>query len=191
IYFVAGKLSLHLAFLHKSASPVWPPAGIALAVLLLLGCRMWPAIFLGAFLVNITTAGNISTSLGIATGNTVEAVVGAWLINRYAGGIRVFDRPQDVFKFALAAVISTVVSPSLGVSSLALGGFAEWANYGAIWATWWLGDAAGDLVVPSLILLWSLKSERHWNRRDAVEVGVLLLLLFVLSEVVFGGWNSV
>ena len=193
IYFVAGKLSLHLAFLHRSASPVWPPAGIALAVLLLLGYRTWPAIFLGAFLVNVTNApstGSILTCLGIATGNTLEAVCGAWLINRYAGGTHVFDRPQGVFKFALAAILSTLISPIFGVTSLALSGLAGWANYAAIWATWWLGDAAGDLVVTPLILLWGSKSERRWSRRDAVEVGVLLLLLFVLSELIFGGWNS-
>jgi integral membrane sensor domain MASE1 len=76
IYFVAGKLGLMLASLHASASPVWPPAGIALAALLLLGYRAWPAIFVGAFLVNVTTAGNVATSFAIATGNTLEALVG-------------------------------------------------------------------------------------------------------------------
>src|SRR6266513_4456268 len=96
IYFIAGKLALTLASLHASASPVWPPAGIALAVLLLFGYRTWPAIFLGAFLVNYTTAGNIATSIGIATGNTLEAVFGAFLLNRFADGVRVFDRPQGV-----------------------------------------------------------------------------------------------
>src|SRR5205085_8986292 len=101
IYFFAGKLSLHLAFLHASASPVWPPAGIALAALLVLGYRMWPAIFVGAFLVNLTTLGNIFTSFGVATGNTLEALCGAWLVNRIAEGTKVFDRPLNVFKFAL------------------------------------------------------------------------------------------
>ena len=188
IYFIAGKLGLKLAFLHASASPVWPPAGIALAALLLLGYRVWPAIFVGAFLVNATTAGNIATSLGIAAGNTLEAVCGAWLVNRFAGGTRVFDRAQDVFKFALAAMLSTLVSPTLGVTTLALGGFAAWASYGSIWTTWWLGDTAGDLVVAPLILLWSIPSTQRWSRRDAGEVGILLLLLFVLGETVFGGW---
>src|ERR1700732_15529 len=156
IYFIAGKLSLHLAFLHRSASPVWPPAGIALAVLLLLGYRKWPAIFLGAFLVNVTNApstGSILTCLGIATGNTLEAVCGAWLINRYAGGTHGFDRPQGVFKFALATILSTLISPVFGVTSLALSGLAGWANYTAIWATWWLGDAAGGLGGAPLPLL--------------------------------------
>src|SRR5438132_10197637 len=149
IYFVAGKLGLMLASLHASASPVWPPAGIALAALLLLGYRAWPAIFVGAFLVNVTTAGDVATSLAIASGNTLEAVCGAWLVNRFAGGTTVFDRPQGVFKFALAEVFSTVIGPAFGVTSLALAGFADWTNYGAIWLTWWRGDTTGDLLIAS------------------------------------------
>src|SRR5216110_3685584 len=86
VYFIAGKLGLMLASLHASASPVWPAAGIALAALLVLGYRVWPAIFVGAFLVNLTTAGNVATSFAIATGNTLEALAGAWLVNRFADG---------------------------------------------------------------------------------------------------------
>src|SRR6266446_6502429 len=191
VYFIAGEFGLMLASLHASASPVWPPAGIALAALLLLGYRAWPAIFVGAFLVNITAAGNVATSLAIASGNTLEAVCGAWLVNRFAGGTTVFDRPQGVVKFALAAVVSTIISPAFGVTSLALAGFADWTNYGAIWLTWWLGDTTGDLLIAPLIILWSIPSKRRWNRREAVEVGILLLLLFVLSEAVFGGWLTI
>src|SRR6266513_740398 len=191
VYFVAGKLGLMLASLHASASPVWPAAGIALAALLVLGYRAWPAIFVGAFLVNVTTAGDVATSLAIASGNTLEAVCGAWLVNRFAGGTTVFDRPQGVVKFALAAVVSTVIGPAFGVTSLALGGFADWANFAAIWMTWWLGDTTGDLLIAPLIILWSIPSKRRWNRREAVEVGILLLLLFVLSEAVFCGWLTI
>ena len=193
IYIVVGRFSLELASLHKSASPVWPPAGIALALLLLLGYRMWPAIFLGAFVVNIInppSVGSVLTCLGIAVGNLLEAVCGAWLINRFAGGTRVFDRPQGVFKFALATIVSALVSPTFGVTSLVLAGLADWANYGVIWSTWWLGDAAGALVVAPLILLWSMKSGREWKRREVIEVAFLLFLLFVLAQLVFGGWNS-
>ena len=191
VYFIAGKIGLMLASLHASASPVWPSAGIALAALLVLGYRAWPAIFVGAFLVNVTTAGNVATSLAVASGNTLEAVCGAWLVNRFAGGTTVFDRPQGVFKFALAAVVSTIISPAFGVASLALAGFADWANYGAIWLTWWLGDTTGDLLIAPLIILWSVTSKRRWNRKEAVEVGILLLMLFILSEVVFGGWLTI
>jgi len=191
VYFIAGKFGLMLASLHASASPVWPAAGIALGALLVLGYRGWPAIFIGAFFVNLTTAGNVATSLAIASGNTLEALCGAWLVNRFAGGTTVFDRPQGVFKFALAAAVSTIIGPAFGVSSLALASFADWANYGAIWLTWWLGDATGDLLIAPLIILWSIPSKRRWNRREAVEVGILLLLLFVLGEAVFGGWLTI
>src|SRR2546429_3243386 len=190
-YFIAGKLGLMLASLHASASPVWPPAGIALAALLLLGYRAWPAIFIGAFLVNVTTAGNVATSFAIATGNTLEALVGAWLVNRFAGGTNVFDRLQGVFKFALAAGISAIISPAFGVTSLGVAGFADWADDGAIWLTWWLGDVTGDLVFTPLVLLWSVASKRRWNKKEAAEVGALLLLLVLLSAVVFGGWPAV
>ena len=191
IYLIAGKIGLHLASLHASASPVWPPAGIALAAILLLGYRAWPAIFVGAFLVNLTTAGDIATSVAIATGNTLEAIAGAWLVNRFAGGKNVFDRPQGVFKFALAAAISAVLSPVFGVTSLALDGFADWTNYGAIWVTWWLGDVTGDLIFTPLVLLWGIRWKLTWKKEEAVEVGVLLLLLTLLSAVVFGGWLEI
>ncbi len=188
IYFVAGYFFLKLAVINPSASPVWPPAGIALAALLVLGYRVWPAIFIGAFFFNITTAGNIFTSFGIAGGNTLEALCGAWLVNQFAGGTQVFERPQNVFKFALAALISTMVSPSLGVTSLALGGFAQWSSYWQVWLTWWLGDTSGILVGTPLLVLWSVTAtQRKWNRAQAIEVSVLLLLLVVLAEIVFGG----
>src|SRR5512143_2450910 len=79
VYVLAGKVGLSLAFVHASASAVWPPTGIALAALLMLGYRAWPAVFAGAFVVNVTTAGSVATSLGIAAGNTLEGVVGAYL----------------------------------------------------------------------------------------------------------------
>jgi integral membrane sensor domain MASE1 len=191
IYFIAGKLGLMLASLQASASPVWPPAGIALGALLLLGYRAWPAIFIGAFLVNVTTAGNVATSFAIGTGNTLEALVGAWLVNRFAGGINIFDRAQGVFKFALVAALSSIIGPAFGVTSLGAAGFADWAQYGAIWLTWWLGDATGVLVFTPLIVLWSVASKPCWNTKEAAEVGALLLLLALLSGVVFGGWSAV
>src|SRR3989441_12626560 len=86
IYLIAGKLGLRLAFVNPSATAVWPPAGIALAALLVLGYPVWPAVFFGAFLVNIITAGSLPTSVGIAMGNTLEALPGCYLVNRFAHG---------------------------------------------------------------------------------------------------------
>lgn len=191
IYFVVGKFGLVLASLHASASPVFPSAGIALAAILVLGYRVWPGIFIGAFLVNVTNAGDIATSLAIATGNTLEALAGAWLVIRFAGGKNFCGRPQDVFKFALVAATSTIISASFGVTSLAVAGFADWTHSGAIWLTWWLGDATGDLVFTPLVVLWSIGSQRGWSKKEATEVGVLFLLLVLVTSVVFGGWLQI
>jgi signal transduction histidine kinase/CheY-like chemotaxis protein len=188
VYFLAGKLGLRLAFINASASPVWPPSGIALGAILVLGYWTWPAVFAAAFLVNLTTAGSVATSAAIGLGNTVEAVFGAWLVNRFAGGTRVFERPQDVFKFAFAALTSTLISPSIGLTSLALGGFADWSRYWAIWSTWWLGDGTGDLIFAPVVILWGINRRHRWSARNDTEVALLLLLLVALAEVVFGGW---
>src|SRR5206468_10767597 len=114
-----------LAFLNASATAVWPPTGVALAALLLFGYRLWPGILAGAFLVNLTTAGTVLTSAGIALGNALEALVGAWLVNRYAGGASPFDRARVFFRFVLlAGLVGPAVSATCGVTSLFLGGLA-------------------------------------------------------------------
>src|SRR5436190_2242495 len=82
-----------------SFSAVCAPTGIALAPLLLLGFRVWPGTLLGAFLVNLTTTGGIPSSIGIAAGNALEALAGAWLVLRFANGRRAFERPRDFFKY--------------------------------------------------------------------------------------------
>src|SRR5262249_56115872 len=97
--------------------------------------------------------GSVLSSLGIASGNTLEALVGAALVEAFAGGAAAFDRAQDIFKFVVAALLSTTVSATFGVTTLALTGDARWADFAPIWLTWWLGDAAGDLVVAPFLLL--------------------------------------
>jgi len=189
VYFGAAKLGLKLAFVHASATAVWPPTGIAMAAFLVLSYRVWPGIFLGAFLANITTAGSVATSIGIATGNTLEGLLGAYLVNRFAHGRNTFDRPRDIFRFTvLAGIESTAVSATFGVTSLCLGGFANWSGYGAIWLTWWLGDAVGALTVAPLLVLWITKPRIRWNRRQLFEAGLLLFALILVALAVFGGW---
>src|SRR6266436_3770142 len=188
VYFAAGKLGLKLAFVNASATAVWPCTGIALAAFLILGYRVWPAILAGAFLVNWTTAGSVATSLGISSGNTLEGVVGCYLVTRFAGGQHSFERAHDVFKFGfLAGMVSTTVSATIGVTSLALGGFAEWAMYGPIWCTWWLGDAVGAVVVTPLALLWRENPRLEWTRKQMLELAFLFPGLFLTGWIVFGG----
>jgi len=188
IYVLTGKLGLDFAFLHSSASPVWPPAGIALAGFLLLGPRIWPVIFVGAFLINISTAGSVGTSLAIALGNTLEGVLGAELVNRFAGGQNALDRIRDILLFVvLAGFLSTTVSATIGVTSLALGGFAPWSGYGSIWLTWWLGDAAGDLIFAPLVLLWSRQPGLGALRARWAEALLLGATVLGMGLLVFGG----
>lgn len=138
--------------------------------------------------MNITTDGTVATSIGIATGNTLEGLVGAYLVNRFAPGLDVFDHPQDVLKFTvLAGLLSTTISATFGVTSLALGGFADWASYWAVWLTWWLGDAAGALIVTPLGMLWWANPRLQSNRRQSYQAACLLFFLGAVGLVIFGG----
>src|SRR4051812_44661753 len=97
VYVITARIGLSLASLNPSATPVWPPSGIAIAMTLILGSWIWPAIAAGAFVTNLLTAGPVLTSLGIATGNTLEALLAAALITRWAGGRNLLFRAPDVF----------------------------------------------------------------------------------------------
>jgi signal transduction histidine kinase len=187
LYVLAGKLGLSLASVHASASPVWPPTGVALAAFLTLGYRVWPAIFAGAFVVNITTAGSMLTSLGISLGNTLEGLLGAYLVTRYANGARAFDHAQDVFKFAaLAGLAASLVSATIGVGSLALGGYAPWGDFDGIWLTWWLGDATGALIFAPLLVLLVRDSGAGPARGRLLEAAALWLTTTLVGLAVFG-----
>ncbi len=186
-YVVGAKLGLAFATVHPSATPVWPPTGIAIASLLLIGYRAWPSIFLGAFVANLTTYGAAWTSAGIATGNTLEGLIGAYLVNRYAAGPAAFDRPQDTVAFAALATLAATIGASVGVTSLALGGLARWSAYGPIWLTWWLGDATGALSVAPPIVLWMARSGPPWGRRHVLERALFLVALLPVAGLVFGG----
>lgn len=186
-YVLAGKLGLEVAYVHPSATSVWPPSGIALAAILLAGYDVWPAILLGAFIVNITTAGSVATSAAIAAGNTLEALLGAYLVNRFARGVRACERARDAFKLAGIGLVSTTVSATAGVVALSLDAFARWADFGSIWWTWWLGDAVSDLLVAPAILLWAANLRLRWSRNQALEGVGLIACLIVVGVVVFDG----
>ena len=155
LYFVAGKVGLSLAFVNASATSVWPPTGLAIAALILFGTELAPAIFIGALAVNFTTSGDLPSSVGIALGNTLEALLATYLVRRWAGGRNAFQRPQDVLRFALfAAVVAPLASATIGVASLGISGLARWSDFGPVWLTWWLGDASGALLVAPALVLW-------------------------------------
>lgn len=186
LYFFAGKLGFALAFGNPSATAVWPPTGIALAAFLIFGEYVWPAILLGAFLVNFTTSGSIPPSFAIAMGNTLEGLVGAYLVNRFAGGLQAFDRTQSVLKFAiLVSIFGTALSATAGVTSLVWSGLAARSDYLTIWLTWWLSDAAGAIIVAPLLIVWATSPKPWWTSARTFEAVFLLLSLILLCLMVF------
>ena len=185
-YYALAKLGLRLASINPSASPIWPPTGLALAAVLLGGLRIWPAIFIGAFAANATTAGTLETSALIALGNTLESVAGGYLIGRWAGGAQTFESPVRVAKFALVAVgPATVISASIGVVTLCVAGLAAWTKFTPIWVTWWLGDAAGALVVTPVIVLWAQSARRKFDYRDLPDSIAVFGLAVVVGLIAF------
>jgi len=188
VYFLTGKVGLTLAFVHPSATAVWPPAGIALTAFLILGNRIWPSIFLAAFLVNITTTGSVLVCLGIAAGNTLEGLAGAWLVNRYAGGRNAVYRTPDVFKFAFfAGLVCTTIAATFGVTSLTLGGFSSWSNDIAIWATWWLGDGVSNVLIAPLLIMCISQPCLRWRQAQYFEASALLVSIVMVGLLVFDG----
>ncbi len=187
VYFVGAKLGLGLAYLNASATAVWPPTGIALAAFLILGVRVWPAVFCAAFVANLTTAGSIATSLGIACGNTLEGVLGAYLVTRFAHGRYACDRAADLFKLVVCALLATTVSATVGATSLAAGGFAQRSDLGSIWLTWWLGDSVGAVLFTPPLLLWYADRRVRWRPRRAMEALALGVGLALMGLGVFGG----
>jgi PAS domain S-box-containing protein len=192
IYLGLGHFGLSLASINKSASAVWPPTGLSLAVLLLRGSNRWPGIFLGAFLVNYSTQGSLIATLGMACGNTLEALIGFWLVRRFANGLRAFERVRDVFRFIFwAAIVSTFASATIGVATLWLDGLETLPNVGPVWVTWWLGDMVSNFVVAPLILVWLGEPLLllQLNSRRIIEALGLFLVLCLIGEIVFFEWT--
>ncbi len=196
-YLVTAKLGFLLAFEQTNATAVWPPTGIALAACLVLGFRVWPGIFLGAFSANILVLapGPFSAlavaliSCSTAAGNTLEALVGAYLVRRFIAGKLPFDRTQDTVCFILlGALASPVISATIGTACFSIYR-DDWSQSGQMWLTWWLGDAVGAIVFAPLLITWE---KRHSFQRDfgkVAETAILLTLLFLIEVIVFH-WNS-
>ncbi|HEY7121971.1 MAG TPA: MASE1 domain-containing protein [Solirubrobacterales bacterium] len=182
VYFGSAKFGLALAFSNENVTAVWPPTGIALAALVLWGRSLWPGVLLGAFLANVTTDVPVYTAAGIAVGNTLEAVVGAYLLDRVTFRPTLV-RLRDVFALVIfGAAISTAVSATIGVASLSIGDSLS-GNTLTTWRLWWLGDMTGDLLIASAIFV--LVS--HWPYRDlpgSVVEGIVLIAALVGIELV-------
>src|SRR3989440_1695470 len=185
VYFGAAKAGLAFAFANQSVTAIWPPTGIALAAVLIWGYRMWPAIAVGAFLANITTAGPVMSVLAIATGNTLEAVVGAFLLSRVAGFRPSLERVRDVISLVVfAGLLSTAISATVGVTSLWSAGLLPRGQLLSTWRVWWFGDLGGDLVVASALLIFAGRpalERRPWVRVEALALAAALVAVTTVA----------
>jgi PAS domain S-box-containing protein len=187
LYFGAGKLGLAIPFTSSNVSPIWLSAGIAVAAVLIWGIQIAPAIAFAAFLVNFFTPIPTSASVAIGLGNASSAVVAGYLLRRSSDFQTSLPRLRDVLKLVtVAAVLTTTLAATVGVTALTFAHTKAWYGYGSAWRIWWLGDAMGVLVVAPLILTGRdlVSVYRGWR---LLEACFLLLAILVSSAAIFGG----
>ncbi|HJV32882.1 MAG TPA: MASE1 domain-containing protein [Patescibacteria group bacterium] len=154
-YLVMGRIGLSFEAVNGFASLVWPPTGIAIAVTVLYGRRFWPAIAAAAFAVNFSVGAPVQVALGIALGNTLEALLASWLLLADGRFRHTLENPRSVVSFiGLAAGLSTLVSATIGTTSLWLGDVVHAQSYAATWRAWWIGDVFGALIVAPFLMIW-------------------------------------
>lgn len=186
LYLGAGKLGLAAPFTSSNVSPIWPAAGIAVAAVLIWGIQVAPAIAFAAFFVNFLTPIPTSASVAIGLGNASSAVVAGYLLRRSSDFQTSLPRLRDVLKLVtVAAVLTTTLAASVGVTALTLAHTKAWYGYGSAWRIWWLGDAMGVLVVAPLLLTGRdlVSVYRGWR---LLEACFLLIGILVTSAAIFG-----
>lgn len=184
-YFAAAKGGLALAHENSSVTAVWPPTGIALAALVLWGCRLWPGVALGAFLANVWTGAPLITVLGITAGNTLEGLIAASLLVHVAQFRPSLDRTRDVLALAAAATVCAMVGATVGVASLRAGDAVSGNALLSTWRTWWLGDLGGAVLVAPFLLVFAGGVPNVRRLARFVEAAGLLVALTVVSWLVF------
>ena len=183
-YVIVARAGLLFDAESGFATLVWPPTGIAIAVLLIAGRWMWPAILIGAFAANVWTGAPIAVASGIAIGNTLEAVIAVSILQRWPRFESALVDVHSVGGLVTAAIVATTTSATIGVTSLFAGGVIASPHLVETWRAWWVGDLLGALVVAPLILTWRAGSPaRSLRSLEALAAGVLLI---ATSWLVFG-----
>ncbi len=187
VYYAAARLGLRYASIGQSISLVWPPTGIALAALALLGGRYWPGVAIGAFLANAATQVPLTAAAGIAVGNTLEALLAAHLLRRAAGAEPRLDSMRTVRALMLvAAPLGAIVGAVIGVFTLTATGALPPSGAAAAVAVWWTGDVLGALVLAPLLLVWLRPGPSRDSARGVVEIILLCLGTAAAAELGLG-----
>lgn len=152
IYFACAKLGLELATLNKTASPVWPATGFAIAIVSIFGFRVLFSVFVGAFLANWVTVMPFSVVFSVSIGNTLEAFA-ATLVIRWVYKYRSqFTYYTEAISIVGASIVGGILSASVGCAALYLARVISEEAFGNVWVTWWVGDMIGGLTVAPVLL---------------------------------------
>jgi PAS domain S-box-containing protein len=186
-YFVVAALGLRYASIGVSVSPVWPPTGLAIAALLFMGLGYWPAVFVGVFLANAMTPVPLVAAIGIACGNTAEAVLAVHVLRVRSARPDAIDDPAWVRTFvAVAAPFGALVSAGVGAATLILTGALHPPSFWPALGLWWAGDYAGALVVGSVLIAWTVSLRSPAERRETVGLVPLIAGAILVAGIVFG-----
>jgi len=187
VYCLAGKIGLKVVFVHPFMTPIWISTGVAVAAFVLCGYRVWPAILIGGVLDHVTSLGFVATTFTIPATATLEGLAGAYLVNRFAGGVKAFDTARNVFWFVFGACIcAPAISATLGTTMDYLRGSSSAALWGSRCLTWWLAYSIGTLLVAPFLILLFRASHPRFDLLESGELTVLLLGLIFLCLLVFG-----
>ncbi|WP_175414882.1 PAS domain S-box protein [Nibricoccus aquaticus] len=152
VYLALARLGLMAASVHGNVSPVWPASGLAMGALICSGLRWWPGVALGAFVANALTSISLVAAAGIALGNTLEAVVGAWIVLKIGRGTKGEASIGMSAALGVGSLVGPVISASAGVLVLWISGVVPGSLLTTLWKTWWVGDVLGSLLVAPAIL---------------------------------------
>lgn len=185
-YIASAQVGFALAFATKQVTAIWPPTGIALAAFLLLGNRVWPAIFLGAFISNAISNEHVYTAAGIAVGNTLGPLLGAIFLRHLVKIDVRLSRVRDVLGLALfGSALAMLVTATNGVAHLIGGGIVAPQAAFSVWWVWWVGDAMGALLVAPAILTWFVTPQIRWDRAQLPELVAAAAALVIVSTLCF------
>lgn len=175
-YYVGARLGLGLSLVGNDVTPLWPPTGVAVAALVVLGRSYWPAVAVAALAVNLPISANVPAAVVTAIGNTLAPVVAVTLLQR-VGFRRELDRQRDAISIVfLGALASMLVSATIGSVTLVVSGAITTSQLAAAWAVWWTGDAMGVLAVaPFLLCLPLFREQRRWPLRQWLEAATVLV----------------
>jgi len=187
-YVLMGKVGLEFAYLHKSVTTIFPPAGIALGALLVLGYRVWPVILLGGTLLYASVLGVVPAAPILAAANTAEGILLAYLVNRFAGGRHALQTPKHAMRFAGLAALTSVTCGAT-VATLTLGFFEliPWTASDWIWITWSIGSFSGTVLAAPLVLLFAQGRTDRWKKTQLIEACAALICVIGVGLVVFWG----